>query len=123
MGVNNNNKVDILADPAIGFVDESVPGVYGYPLDNNELKDILKPIRPPSIESLQTVKKTDKTKQECKSNCSCKKKEEEGDNNSYITDYDDDSNNEQLETDDSEEEEDEESDIETDDRDVMIVCK
>ena len=71
MGVDN-----ILAAPAIGFVDESVPGVSGYPLDNNELKDILKPIRPPSIKSLQTIKKTDKTKQECKSNCSCKKKEE-----------------------------------------------
>ena len=36
----------ILAAPAIGFVDASVPGVPGHPLHDNELKEILKPIHP-----------------------------------------------------------------------------
>ena len=109
IGMGTNNA--ILAAPAIGFVDGSVPGVSEHPLDNNELKDILKTICPPSIKSPpQTVEKTAKknTAQQCKSNCSCKKKEEESDNNSDITDItndnitDDDNINEQLETDDFE---------------------
>ena len=86
----------------------------GHPVHDNELKEILKPIRPTSIKSHQTIEKIAENTKECESNCSCKKKEE-GDNNSDITDDDDDNNNEQLETDDSQEEEDEESDIETDD--------
>ena len=73
MGFNN----DILAALVIGFVDASVPGVPGHPLHDNELKEILKPIRPASIKSPQTVEKTAENTQECKSNCSCKKKEEE----------------------------------------------
>ena len=113
MGTSNNNN-DILAAPAIGFVDGSVPGrrVPGHSLDNNELKDILKPIRPPLIKSPpQTVQKTVKnTAQECKSNCSCKKKEaEESDNNFDITD-DDKNINEQLEPDAESESADSESD-------------
>ena len=109
MGVNNAFHVA----PSIGFVDAAVPGVPGHSLHDNELKEIVKPIRPASIKSPQTVKKTAKNLQECKWNCRCKKKEEEGDNNSDITDDDDDNHNKQLETDESEEE----SDIETDDRD------
>ena len=46
IGMGNNNA--ILAAPAIGFVDASVPGAPGHPLHANELKEILKPIHPAS---------------------------------------------------------------------------
>ena len=70
MGINT-----ILAAPTIGFVDASISGVPGHPLHNNELIDILKPIRPASIKSPQTVEKTAENTQECKSNCNYKNKE------------------------------------------------
>ena len=101
----------ILAAPAIGFVDASVPGVPGHSLHDNELKEILKPIHPASIKSSLAVEQKNKNKQKCKSNCGCKK-QEQSDNNSDTTD-DDDNNDEQLESDDSEKE----SDMETDDDD------
>ena len=81
----------ILAAPAIGFVDASVPGVSGHSLHDNELKEKLKSIHPTSIKSSLAIEQKNKNKQKCKSNCGCKM-QEQSDNNSDTTTDDDDNN-------------------------------